>query len=98
MKTSPSKAAKKSLRKRHQMIVFVDGEKNYYAVSRATLERSRIDERRKKQIVQGLHDKPCEFRYINRATIPGSIVATPFEGGRQLHYAGYIVTSAKPKR
>jgi len=98
MKQSATKSSKKRRTKRHQMVVFVDGEKNYYALSRATLERSKVDDRHRKKVARALKDKACEFRYINRACIPGSIVAAPFEGGRQLHYAGYYVSSAKAKR
>jgi hypothetical protein len=95
MKTSGT-AAKP--RKRQQVIVFKDGAGNYYAVSRATMERSRVSKERAEQIRKALEDEECITTWIKRATIPGSIAAAPFEGGRALHYAGYYLSPLKANR
>ena len=89
---------KKPAMKRQQIIVLVDGAGNYYELPRARLERSRVSDRRKKEVAAALEDVPRLFRYIRRSTIPGSIAAAPFEGGRQLHYAGSYLGSTKAKR
>jgi hypothetical protein len=97
MKKQPAKKSSKPVVSRQQMIVFVDGYENYYEFSRATVERSRVDESRKKKVAACLKDLPSEFIYINHATIPGSTVSDPLEGGRQLHYAGFYLRPTKRK-
>jgi hypothetical protein len=96
------KAAKKSSKKRpirkKQIIVLMDGAGNYYELPRATLERSRVSDRRKAKVAAALEDVASEFTYIGQPNIPGGIAAAPFEGGRQLHYAGFYLSSAKSKR
>jgi hypothetical protein len=85
--------------KQQQIIVLRDGANNYYEIPRATLERSRVSERRKAKVAAALEDEPSQFSYIRNSTIPGSIATAPqFEGGRQLRYAGYYLTSSKSKR
>jgi len=97
MKKSAARSSK-SARKRRQIIVLLDGDGNYYEIPRATLERSRVDKRRKKEVMEALKDEDCFTTWIKRATIPGSIASAPFEGGRALHYAGYYIGSTKSKR
>lgn len=92
------KPAKKPSSKQQQIIVLVDNAGNHYELSRATLERCRVDDRRKKKVEESLQDKPEEFRYIGAVNIPGSIAAGPFKGGRALHYAGFYLSSTKSKR
>jgi hypothetical protein len=98
MKTKPAaKSSKKPSTRREQIIVLVDGAGNYYEFSRATFERARVADRFKKELEKKLQERPSEFDYINAPSIPGSIVAPPFVGGQQLHYAGFYLTSTKPK-
>jgi len=92
------KPAKKPSSKQQQIIVLADHAGNYYELSRATLERSRVDDRRKKKVEESLQDKPEEFWYIGAVNIPGSIAAGPCKGGRALHYAGFYLRSTKSKR
>jgi hypothetical protein len=95
------KAAKKRPKKRptkQQMIVLVDRAGNYYEFPRATLERSRVKEHRKKQVAAALKDEPPVFQWIQRPTIPGSVVSTPLKGGPHLQYAGHYLSSSKAKR
>jgi hypothetical protein len=99
MKKKPApKTSKKASSKRQQIIVLEDGANNYYELSRATFERCRVDKRHRLGIEKKLKERPGEFWYIDAPCIPGSIVAPPFEGGCQLHYAGFYLTSAKAKR
>ena len=99
MKKKPAaKSSKKPSSRRRQIIVLVDGAENYYELSRATFERSRVEDRRRKDIEKKLRERPGEFYYINAPAIPGSIVAPPFVGGQQLRYAGFYLTSTTPKR
>jgi hypothetical protein len=99
MKRKPAaKTSKKASTKRQQIIVLVDGAKNYYELPRATFERIRVDKRRRQVIEKKLKERPGEFLYINAPCIPGSIVAPPFEGGQQLRYAGFYLSSGKAKR
>jgi hypothetical protein len=83
---------------KQQMIVLVDGAGNYYELPRATLERSRVKESRKQEVAAAIKDLPRQFSYIRKSTIPGSMAADPFKGGRQLHYAGFYLSSAKSRR
>jgi hypothetical protein len=92
------KPTKKPSGKQQQIIVLADHAGNYYELSRATLERSRVDDRRKKKVEEDLQNKPEEFRYIGAVNIPGSIAADPLKGGRALHYAGFYLRSTKSKR
>src|SRR5919204_344909 len=83
---------------KQQLIVLMDGAGNYYELPRATLERSRVKESRKKEVAAAIKDLPRQFTYIRKSTIPGSMAADPFKGGRQLRYAGSYLSSAKSKR
>jgi hypothetical protein len=76
----------------------MDGAKNYYALPRKMLERCRVSKERKKEIIEALEDEDCFTTWIKRATIPGSIAAAPFKGGRALHYAGFYISPRKLKR
>ena len=91
MKKQPKKSSK-SATKREQIIVLEDGAGNYYELPRETLERSRVDDDRKDEVAEALEDEDCFTTWIKRATIPGSIVAAPFKGGRALHYAGFYIS------
>src|SRR5919198_6132310 len=81
---------------KQQLIVLMDGAGNYYELPRATLERSRVKESRKKKVAAAIKDLPRQFTYIRKSTIPGSMAADPFKGG--LRYAGFYLSSAKSKR
>jgi hypothetical protein len=85
-------------REKQQIIVLVDGAGNYYELPRATLERSRVKEHRKKEVAAAVENVPTQFGYIRKSTIPGSMAADPFKGGRQLHYAGFYLSATKSKR
>jgi hypothetical protein len=98
MKKPAKKSAKKPSTKRQQIIVLADGAGNYYELSRANLERSKVSEARKKKVAAALEDVATEFTYIPYTAIPGSVAAPKFEGGRQLHYAGFYLSSTKAKR
>ena len=97
MKKPPTKSSK-SRKGREQIIVLEDNAGHYYELSRATLERSRVDKDREDQVEDALRDEDCFTTWIKRATIPGSIASAPFKGGRALHYAGFYLTSGKSKR
>ena len=100
-KASRSKKASSSTKasdNRQQIIVLEDGANNYYQLSRATLESCRVDKSDEKEIEKKLQERPGEFWYIDAPCIPGSVVAPPFDGGCQLHYAGFYLTSPKGKR
>lgn len=94
----PTKSSKKSSSKKQQIIVLMDGAKNYYELPRKLLERCRVSKERKKKVVKALEDKDCFTTWIKRATIPGSIAAAAFKGGRALHYAGFYISPHKFKR
>jgi hypothetical protein len=96
MKKSATKRSK-SAAKREQVIVLKDGVGNYYTLPRAMIERARVNRRRKKKIEKELEDEDCITTWIKRATIPGSIAAAAFKGGRALHYAGYYLRKKKSK-
>jgi hypothetical protein len=98
MKKAARKSSKKRPIRKKQIIVLMDGAGNYYELPRATLERSRVSDRRKARVAAALEDVASEFTYIGQPNIPGGIAAAPFEGGRQLHYAGFYLSSAKSKR
>lgn len=98
MKKSATKTSKKSPRERHQMIVFVDGAKNYYELSRAALQRRKVSARRKKKVAEALKDVEASYTYIKASAIPGSTAASKFVGGSELAYAGFYISSAKRKR
>jgi hypothetical protein len=98
MKKPARKSPKKRPIKKQQIIVLKDGAGNYYELARATLERSRVSDRRKAKVAAALEDVASEFTYIGQPNIPGGISTAPFEGGRQLHYTGFYVSSAKSKR
>lgn len=92
------KPAKKAPIKRDQIIVFVDSAGNYYELSRATLERSTVSERRKKIVERALEDAPAQYIYINAVSIPGSIEAKSMANSQVLRYAGSYLRSAKRRR
>lgn len=89
---------KKPAIKRQQIIVLMDGAGNYYELSRATLERSRVSDERKKKVAVALEDVPKKFLYIPGTAIPGSVAAPEFKGGQQLHYAGFYLKTSRAKR
>lgn len=95
MKKAAKKNSTERRTKRRQIIVLVDGAGNYYELPRAILERSRVDERRKKEVQKELRNEPNEFWYIGAVNIPGSVASAPFKGGRALHYAGFYLTKSK---
>jgi len=88
---SMNKPATKHSGRRRQIIVLVDGAKNYYELPRAILERSRVSESRKAEVVAALKNEPTVFKYIGNRNIPGGIATRPFKGGRALHYAGFYL-------
>jgi hypothetical protein len=98
MKKRITKRPRKRPVKQQQIIVLMDGAGNYYELPRATLERSRVKEHRKKEVAAALKDEPPVLQWIQRPTIPGSVVAPSFKGGRHLRYAGYYLSSSKGKR
>ena len=98
MKKPAAKSSEKHPSKRQQIIVLVDGAGNYYELPRATLERSRVKESRKTEVAAAVEDVPTQFGYIRKSTIPGSMAADPFKGGRQLRYAGFYHRPTKSKR
>ncbi len=97
-KTAKKKSKKKSPIKKQQVIVLVDGAGNYYELPRATLERSRVSDRRKKKIAAAIDKMGTRWSYIPGTAIPGGIAPSEFLGGQQLRYAGFYLTSAKAKR
>jgi hypothetical protein len=98
MKKSAKKKSKKRAVKQQQIIVLVDGDKRYYELPRAVLERSRVSKSREKKLVARLEDKDSEFTYIGLANIPGGTADAPkFSGGRRLHYGGFYISSSKAK-
>lgn len=102
MKTSRKIATtttrKKPTGRMQQIIVLVDGAGNYYEIPRPIFERSRVARARKAKVAAALLDPAVEFAHIVLSTIPGSTATKEFKGGRQLHYAGYYLTGAKPTR
>jgi hypothetical protein len=96
MKKSVTKSSKKPPIKRQQIVVFVDSAGNYYELPRAALERSRVSDRRKKEVKKALEDELEESGYINAPVIPGSVVSKPLR--RVLRYAGFYLSSTKSKR
>jgi hypothetical protein len=98
MKKRAPKRAKKSPSQRQQIVVFVDGAKNYYELSRAALQRRKVSARRKKKVAKALEDVEARYTYIKGSAIPGSTAATKFIGGSELAYAGFYISSPKGKR
>ena len=98
MKKRPTQRSKKPPRQRRQMVVFVDGAKNYYELSRAALERRKVSARRKKKVAEALEDVDAMYTYIKSSAIPGSTAGTKFVGGEGLAYAGFYITPIKRKR
>lgn len=98
MKKLAKKSSKKPPSKRRQIIVLVDSAGNYYELQRATLERSRVSDRRKEKVKRSLEDVIEESGYINAPVIPGSIVTNPVAGSQVLRYAGFYLGSTKSKR
>jgi hypothetical protein len=97
-KPAKKKSKKKSPIKKQQIIVLVDGAGNYYELPRATLERSRVSDRRKKKIAAAMGKMAPILRYIPGTAIPGGIAPPKFVEAQQLRYAGFYLTSAKAKR
>jgi len=98
-------AAKGSKRRRvtkEQIIVLLDGEGYFYELPLEQLLKSKVPPERQEDVKKELRDKPekSEFAWIHRTAVPGSIAAAAkeFDGGRVLHYAGYILRSIKSKR
>jgi hypothetical protein len=77
---------------RHQMIVLVDGDGNYYEFSRSVFERAKVSEARKEEVQAALEDVLEESGYINAPVIPGSIVSEPIRGSQALRYAGFYLS------
>lgn len=99
MTKKPGQKKQKNPRaKKRQIIVLEDGAGNYYEIARAVFERSRVDARDKPALKRHLKNVPPGCAYISGPSIPGSVAAPKFIGGRQLHYAGYLVKSTKVKR
>ncbi len=97
-KLAKKKPKKKSPIKKQQIIVLVDGAGNYYELPRATLERSRVSDRRKKKIAAAIARPSPAWHYIPSTAVPGGILPSKFVGAQQLRYAGFYLTSAKAKR
>jgi hypothetical protein len=89
------KKLKKTPAKQEQVIVLKDGAGNYYEISRANLDRSKVRAARKKKVEAALMSTPGHYEYIFAALIPGSVAAPKFIGGMQLHYAGFYL---RPRR
>ena len=89
---------KRPIKQKRQIIVLGDGAGNYYELSRAAIERSKVGENRKKEVKAALEDSPRCFAWIRNSTIPGSIATAAFKGGRALHYEGFYLRSRKAKR
>ena len=98
MNKQKASGSKKRQGTKQQIIVLMDGARNYYELPRKLLERCRVSKERKKRVIKELEDKDCFTTWIKRATIPGSTVAAAFKGGRALHYAGFYISSRKFKR
>jgi hypothetical protein len=94
----PATKSSRPPRRRQQIIVLMDGAGNYYEIPRAIFERSRVDKDREDEVEDALQDEDCFTTWIKRATIPGSIAAAAFKGGRALHYAGFYISPPKLKR
>ncbi len=97
-KSKKKTTKKKSPIKKQQIIVLVDGAGNYYEIPRATLERSRVSDRRKKKIAAAIAGPQPGWHYIPGTAVPGGILPPKFMGAQQLRYAGFYLTSAKAKR
>jgi hypothetical protein len=98
MKKPATTSSKKPSIKRQQIIVLVDSAGNYYELQRATLERSKVSDRRKEKVKRALEDVLEESGYIGAPVIPGSIVTNPVVGSQVLRYAGFYLGSTKSKR
>jgi hypothetical protein len=98
MKKATKKRAKKPSPKRQQMIVLVDAAGNYYEIPRATVQRGKVSEPRKKEVAEALEDVDARYTYIRASAIPGSTASPKFVGGTELNYAGFYIRSAEPKR
>jgi len=73
-KKTARKRPKKRSRKK-QMIVLVDNAGNYYELPRATIERARVSDRRKKKLAALVTAGGVQMRYIPSPGIPGAIAA-----------------------
>jgi len=100
MKKLAKKGSKRRRVTKEQIIVLVDGEGNFYELSREQLEQSRVPKKREKELEDNLQDMPEKFIWIHRTAVPGSIAAgaKEFDGGRVLHYAGYTLRPIPSKR
>ena len=72
-KTARKRPRKRSRKK--QMIVLVDNAGNYYELPRATIERARVSDRRKKKLAALVTTGGIQMRYIPSTGIPGGIAA-----------------------
>jgi hypothetical protein len=97
MKKTPAKKSAKPTSRREQMIVLVDGADNYYEFPRSILQRSKVSAKRKKEVQRALECVLEESGYINAPFIPGSIVNKPLASSQALRYAGFYLSSRKPK-
>ena len=80
---------------RHQMIVLVDGDGNYYEFPRSVLDNAKVSEDRKEEVQAALEDVLEESGYINAPVIPGAIVSQPVRTSQALSYAGFYLKKSK---
>ncbi|MGZ5023396.1 MAG: hypothetical protein ACXWHF_00270 [Chthoniobacterales bacterium] len=78
------------------IVVLADAAGNYYELSRATLERSRVSADRKAAVEAAFKKEVTDFWYIPFIGVPGSV--TSGKPKVQLKYAGSYLKSARPKR
>lgn len=99
MKKPPTKKSKKpaGAAQQRQMVVLVDKAGNYYELSRATLERSRVPERRKAQLKKALKEVESGSGYIGGPHVPGPVVKPPKHHHHSLRFAGSYLKKPKSK-
>jgi hypothetical protein len=98
MKKRVTERSTRPVSQRKQMVVFVDGAKNFYELSRTALQRHKVSARRKREVAEALEDVEAAYTYIKASAIPGSTAKTRFVGGAELAYAGFYITTIKRKR
>ena len=98
MKKKPAKKSSKAPTRGEQIIVLVDAADNYYELSRATLQRSKVSAKRKREVKKCLYDVLEESGYINAPTMPGSILKEPAAKSQALRYAGFYLRCPRPKK
>jgi hypothetical protein len=84
----PARKRPSKPRPKKQMIVLVDSAGNYYEFPRATLERCRVSDRRKKEVEAAFEPILQRWSYIPGTAIPGSVAAPSFV---ELRYAGFYL-------